>query len=165
VHQPDPNELAGAVLVRARLERLAGRLAAHTTTKETLRHLERLADAIDRAAETGDDLTYARSQSDFYRTIVEATGNLCLQRAWASVNSFLEIHLSPSPTRPDPDGLTDRRRVGLNGLWDRDPQNAGMIARPAAPPPHNPDRPEAPPSQQCGEHENAAGNRDGGTRE
>jgi DNA-binding GntR family transcriptional regulator len=129
IRQPDSQELRDAVLVRAELERLAGRLAAPRITQTYLRRLEQLVVEMTAAAADGDIDRYASRHTEFHRTIVSAAGNRHLERLWEMLDSFLMSYIPAPRADTNLEWQGRRHRVALKALRDHDPDEAGTIAR------------------------------------
>ena len=129
IRQPDSQELTDAILVRAELERLAGRLAAPRITQTHLRRLEQLVAEMTAAAVDGDIERYAGRHTEFHRTIVSAAGNRHLERLWEMLDSFLGSYIPAPRSEAELQWQSQRHRVALKALQDHDPEQAGTIAR------------------------------------
>ncbi len=120
IRQPDLQELTDAILVRAELERLAGRLAAPRITQTHLRRLEQLVVEMTAAAVDGDIDRYAGRHAEFHRTIVSAAGNRYLERLWEMLDSFLVSYLPAPRAEAELEWQRQRHRVALKAFQDHD---------------------------------------------
>lgn len=73
--------------VRRELERLVARRAAVHSTKEEKRRLVELADAMEEAAQSGDQITYVRLDKEFNDLVVNAARNPVAKRAIAPLHT------------------------------------------------------------------------------
>ena len=129
VRQPTAQELREAIVVRAELEALAGRLAAPRMTDACLRQLEGHFAEMAEAAERGDAHEHAFQNTQFHTTIVRAAGNQCLERLWGMLEPFLRTYATTTMPGIDLDWLGARHRGVLEALRDRDPERAAAALR------------------------------------
>jgi DNA-binding GntR family transcriptional regulator len=129
VRRPSKRELVDAIVVRAELEALAGRLAAEHRTEQCLDDLETLYDEMHEAAERGDAHDHALINTRFHARIIEAAGNSSLGRLWAMLEPFGRTYVTASAEGIDLFWLGDRHRAILDAIRDQDPERAAETSR------------------------------------
>jgi len=129
VRQPSPGELREAIVVRAELEALAGRLAATRMTDECLERLESLMAAMAESADRGDPHEQALQNTEFHAVIVEAAANRSLERLWRMLEPFGRTYVTASLPGIDLRWLGERHRTIIEALRDRDPERSAAALR------------------------------------
>ncbi len=129
VRQPSAQELHEAMVVRAELEALAGKLAAPRMTEAQLKQLEGYFTKMAKAAERADAHDHAFQNTQFHRVIVRAAGNRCLERTWGMLEPFGRTYTTTSMPGIDLAWLGARHRTILDALWDHDSERAAAALR------------------------------------
>ena len=129
VRQPSPGELREAIVVRAELEALAGRLAATRMTDECLERLESLMAGMAESADRGDPHEQALQNTEFHAVIVEAAENRSLERLWRMLEPFGRTYVTASLPGIDLRWLGERHRSIIEALRAHDPEGAGAALR------------------------------------
>jgi DNA-binding GntR family transcriptional regulator len=129
VRQPTAQELGEAIVVRAELEALAGKLAAPRMTDACLAQLDGYFTGMAQAAERGDAHEHAFQNTQFHATIVRAAGNRCLERLWGMLEPFSRTYATTTMPGIDLEWLGARHRSVLEALRDRDPERAAAALR------------------------------------
>jgi DNA-binding GntR family transcriptional regulator len=114
--------------VRAALEELAARLAAHQLGGDVSgleEELEAMKDAVRR------DDTHALVDHDvaFHRLIVEGSGNSVLEQCWRSLGVESPITLTLYGTYMDPTEAAERHQKLIDPIRDQNPGAAAREAR------------------------------------
>jgi DNA-binding GntR family transcriptional regulator len=129
VRQPTALELTEAMVVRAELEALAGRLAAPRMTNARLRELESLFVKMIKAAGRGDPHDHALQNTRFHAAVVHASGNRCLERLWGMLEPFGRTYTTTSMPGIDLEWLGERHRSIIEAFRERDPERAAAALR------------------------------------
>jgi DNA-binding GntR family transcriptional regulator len=118
------DDLLEAFPVRAALESLAARLAAHRIGDDELALLEGFVETMRVAGDEGDALAESAADAAFHATIVQAARNAVLARQWDQLQpharTFISISLPASARGP----VADRHLPILAALRARDPERA-----------------------------------------
>ena len=129
VRRPSKRELIDAIVVRAELEALAGRLAAERRSEQCLEDLEALYAQMHEAAERGDAHDHALINTRFHARIIEAAGNTSLERLWSMLEPFGRTYVTASAEGIDLFWLGDRHRAILDAIREQDPELAAETSR------------------------------------
>lgn len=119
-------DLVDAVPVRSALEGLAGRLAAarSQTAAEPVREAF---DVMVAAAAGGDRLTYASASTVFHRTVIQATGNGSLMRAWNALGIEVMTIMSVGSTAMPLTEAAESHRSIVSAIEAGDPDLAAHV--------------------------------------
>jgi DNA-binding GntR family transcriptional regulator len=129
VREPAAGELIEAMEVRGELEAIAARHAAGIIQAGTLARMRELLDAMRASAVRGDAHTQAQQNSEFHGCVIEASGNLTVQRLWSIVEPFARTYLTATLAGVDLGWLADRHEAILKALEARDPERAAEQMR------------------------------------
>lgn len=129
VRNPTLDELQEAIVVRAELEALAGRLAAVRRSEACIADLERLLGEMMNAAERGDPHGQAIKNAEFHERIVEAAGNRTLARVWSLLEPYSRTYITASRPGIDLHWLGKRHDAILEAIKARDPDLAEEAMR------------------------------------
>jgi DNA-binding GntR family transcriptional regulator len=121
-------ELAEIYPVRAALEEVAARAAAHHF-KGNGAALRAEIEAMSRAAKEGNLFEQVRHDAQFHHLIVEASGNKVLLEVWKSLHVEARTLISTITSDMDRDELTMRHIPILEALEAGDSQLAGLLMR------------------------------------
>ena len=121
-------ELTEIYPVRAALEEVAARMAAHRLAGK-VEALEAELAAMHQAAEKGDLYEQVQHDVEFHRLIVEASGNRVLQDVWRSLR--IEARTLISVLKVDIGGheIAEMHRPVFEALAEGDAEKAGVLLR------------------------------------
>ncbi len=121
-------ELTEIYPVRAALEEVAARMAAHRLAGK-VEALEAELAAMHQAAEKGDLYEQVQHDVEFHRLIVEASGNRVLQDVWRSLR--IEARTLISALKADIGGheIAEMHRPVLEALAEGNAEKAGVLLR------------------------------------
>jgi DNA-binding GntR family transcriptional regulator len=129
VRSVSPTDLLEAYPVRAALEELAVRLAAHHIDDTALEHLVEQVEAMRQATRDRDPAAEAAADAAFHSTIVAAAGNSVLTQQWEQLLPHARTLLSLTlPASPKGD-LADRHLPILEALRRHDADRAEAAMR------------------------------------
>ncbi|HMJ37693.1 MAG TPA: GntR family transcriptional regulator [Baekduia sp.] len=118
------DDLLEAFPVRAALESVAARLAAHNISDDELALLDGFVATMRTAGDDGDAMAESAADAAFHATIVQAARNRVLARQWEQLQpharTFISISLPASARGP----VADRHLPILDALRARDPERA-----------------------------------------
>ena len=118
------DDLLEAFPVRAALEGLAARLAAHQIGDDELALLDGFVATMRAAGDAGDAVAESAADAAFHATIVQAARNAVLARQWEQLQpharTFISISLPASARGP----VADRHLPILDALRAREPERA-----------------------------------------
>ncbi|GAC1350234.1 MAG: hypothetical protein NVSMB27_30810 [Ktedonobacteraceae bacterium] len=121
-------ELAEIYPVRAALEEVAARAAAHHF-KGNVAVLRAEIEAMSQSTKEGNLFEQVRHDVQFHRLIVEASGNKVLLEVWKSLHVEARTLISTITSDMDLDELTMRHIPILEALEAGDSQLAGLLMR------------------------------------
>ncbi len=94
IRRPSTEELLEAYAVRYELEALGARLGVPRMTDADLAELERLGEAMQRAAGVGDRHEVAVADAAFHARLLHLAGNATLERVWRSLEPFSRTYIT-----------------------------------------------------------------------
>jgi DNA-binding GntR family transcriptional regulator len=115
--------------VRAAVEGVAARQAAHRIDQDGLRELEACLEAMREAASADDREAHIEADVLFHRTIVEASGNRMLLQIWQSTSLSSSTTVTVALAHRSLRELADRHEPILAALRDADPASAETVMR------------------------------------
>ena len=126
VSETDPRKQLLVLEVRRELERLLGRLGAQRASEEQRQRLREIADGMDRAAKTNDDIAFMRLDRELNLLISEAAHNEYATRAMRFLHGhsrrFWYLHYKQAADLP----LCARLHAAqARAIADGDPERAG----------------------------------------
>jgi DNA-binding GntR family transcriptional regulator len=120
VRRPSIAELLEAYAVRAELESLGARLGVPRMTDRDLVDIERLYDAMQAAAATGDRHEVAIRDAAFHARVLGLSGNATLERVWRSLEPFSRTYITLVAPGADAQWTANLHVAILAGLRARD---------------------------------------------
>jgi DNA-binding GntR family transcriptional regulator len=129
VRQPSKTDLVEAMEVRGELEALAARQAATKITPEELAELRSLVKAMHKMGELGDARGLAQNNTAFHATVVRASGNRTLERAWSMLEPYARTYITAMVPGTDLVWLGDRHKAIVDALEVGDPERAAETMR------------------------------------
>jgi DNA-binding GntR family transcriptional regulator len=105
VRDPSTTELINALVVRGRLEALAGELATSEMTPGLLEQLDTLVAEMTEAGSTGRESEYVRLNAAFHSLIVDTANNDALTRVWRQLEPFTQAFVNTTLVKFDPGTL------------------------------------------------------------
>jgi DNA-binding GntR family transcriptional regulator len=124
VRRPTTVELLEGYVVRAELESLGARLGIPTMTDDELAELERLHDAMQLAAGSGDRHEVAVRDAAFHASVLHLARNTTLERVWRSLEPFSRTYITLVSPGADPQWTADLHIPIIRALRDRDAAQA-----------------------------------------
>lgn len=121
VRDPSTTELINALVVRGRLEALAGELATPEMTPELFGQLDGLVTEMVGVGSTGRSSEYVRLNTAFHSLIVEAAKNDALTRVWRQLEPFTRAFVNSALVEFDPGPLGANHAAIVTLLRDGDP--------------------------------------------
>lgn len=122
VRDPSPTELINALVVRGRLEALAGELATSVMTADLLNRLDVLVKDMFEAGSAGKASEYVRLNTAFHSLIIEAANNDALTRVWRQLEPFTRAFVNNSLVECDPGPLGGNHSLIVEFLREGDSQ-------------------------------------------
>ncbi len=122
VRRPSISELLEAYAVRFELEALGARLGVPRMTDADLAELERLGEAMQRAAVAGDRHQVAVADAAFHARLLHLAGNATLERVWRSLEPFSRTYITLVTPGADAHWTADLHPRILVALRTRDPE-------------------------------------------
>jgi DNA-binding GntR family transcriptional regulator len=116
VRRPTTVELLEGYVVRAELE--------STMTDDVLAELERLYDAMQLAAGSGDRHEVAVRDAAFHASVLHLARNTTLERVWRSLEPFSRTYITLVSPGADPQWTADLHIPIIRALRDRDAAQA-----------------------------------------
>jgi DNA-binding GntR family transcriptional regulator len=98
VTQPDVSEAVQMIMVRAALEGLAARIVAAERRPEAMAALEAQHAQMQDDARAGRVSAWREHDWQFHESVCRATGNVFLERAWASIGNLVRLFLHAHPS-------------------------------------------------------------------
>ena len=128
VRSPDPKEMHEAYEIRAALEEIGGRAAAHRLKGKTA--MLQLEQEIMRAAVRNRDLdAYAEHDVIFHRTILETSENEVLLRVWDSLAFDIRIRAAIGKVIGDLFEVVESHQPVIDALERGQGKEAGLLLR------------------------------------
>lgn len=128
VRSPDPKEMHEAYEIRAALEEIGGRAAAHRL-KGNIAELQREQDIMRAAVRNLDLDAYAEHDVIFHRTILETSGNEVLVRVWESLVFDIRIRAAIAKVAADLSEVVDSHQPVIDALGRGQGKEAGLLLR------------------------------------
>lgn len=123
----DACELVEIYSVRAELEALAGEIVANSAP-ETSASLDKIMEKMRVAADRGDAKKFAKLNSEFHSTIIDASGNRTLKGIWEGLDVRSRTRLNMSRSASDLKALAESHREIIETISNGD----GLAAREAS---------------------------------
>lgn len=122
-------ELVEIYPVRAAIEEVAAREAAHRLGDTGVHALDHELTAMLAAADVGDRHVHVSHDAAFHRLIVEASGNRVLINVWKSLRVEARTLISAIETELDLHQIAEMHRPVLDALAASDADQAGRLVR------------------------------------
>lgn len=122
VRRPSTAELLEAYAVRQELETLGARLGVPRMTEADLADIERLHEAMQRAADAGDRHDVAIADASFHARVLQLAGNQTLERVWRSLEPFSRTYITLVAPGADAHWTADLHPRIVAALRTRDPE-------------------------------------------
>jgi DNA-binding GntR family transcriptional regulator len=101
VRHPSKDELLEAYAVRAELEALGARLGVPRMTDADLADIERLLEAMERAADADDRHEVALADAAFHARLIGLARNATLERVWRTLEPYSRTYITLVGPRAD----------------------------------------------------------------
>ncbi len=122
IRRPSTEELLEAYAVRYELEALGARLGVPRMTDADLAELERLGEAMQRAAGAGDRHEVAVADAAFHARLLHLAGNATLERVWRSLEPFSRTYITLVAPGADAHWTANLHPAILEALRSRVPE-------------------------------------------
>lgn len=93
VRKLDTDEIADMIVMRATIESMAARLVAGRRDREALSRIAKVARRMENEAKNGKSARWRQLDTIFHETIVAASGNPMLLKAWSNINVLLRLFM------------------------------------------------------------------------
>lgn len=93
VRRLDNDEIANMIVMRATIEGMAARLVAGMRDAEALARIAKVARRMETEAKNGKSIRWRQLDTVFHETIVAASGNPMLLKAWSNINVLLRLFM------------------------------------------------------------------------
>jgi DNA-binding GntR family transcriptional regulator len=110
VRRLDVDEIADMIVMRATIEGMAARLLAGNRDPDALAKIARVARQMEKESRKGKSARWRELDTIFHETIVTASGNPMLLKAWSNINMLLRLFMQ----RINPAYDTSPQRVVSN---------------------------------------------------
>jgi serine phosphatase RsbU (regulator of sigma subunit) len=128
VRSPDPKEMHEAYEIRAALEEIGGRAAAHRLKGKTAK-LQREQETMRAAVRNRDLDAYAEHDVIFHRTILETSENEVLLRVWDSLAFDIRIRAAIGKVASDLTEVVESHQPVIDALERGQGKEAGLLLR------------------------------------
>lgn len=130
VYQLSKGEARELLHFRAALEGGASRLVAERQPQQAFADMESLVEQMENFSEAGNMETPRDLDIDFHRTLIEASGNRWMLRAWMDLHPFVWLLIGPvRPTAEENAHFGERHRKLFDALYSGDPDTAETAMR------------------------------------